>query len=81
MSQLQEKLENTIGEKISSPSELNDMCGYIYWAGFAGLELRFTVSDEVYQLCLEYGDTKMYHVSYGHDELWKLGSHQFLNNL
>lgn len=58
-----------------------DICGYIQWAELANLDLKFkpTPFDDNY--CLAFGDSKLYSVSYGIDELWKLGSYEFLNQL
>jgi len=58
-----------------------DICGYLQWAELANLTLKFTPkpSDDAY--CLAYGDSKLYSVSYGIPDLWKLGSYEFLNKL
>jgi len=43
--------------------------------------LKFTPLPKDDNYCLAFGDSKLYSVSYGLDELWKLGSFEFLNKL
>lgn len=58
-----------------------DICGYIQWAELANLDLKFKPKATDDNYCLAFGDSKLYSVSYGIDELWKLGSYEFLNKL
>ncbi len=53
---------------------MNDVCGYIQWAEQAQLTLKFNITSVLRQACLALGDTDLYSVGYGLDELWKLGS-------
>lgn len=57
------------------------MCSYLQWAEVANLTLKFNPTDEDNDYCLAFGDSKLYSVSYGLSELWKLGSYDFLNQL
>ena len=74
-------LERVVNQTIKSPKEMNDICGYLQWAQIAGLDLKFEVPDKTNQYCLAFGDSKLYSVSYGLDELWKLSSFEFLQQL
>lgn len=58
-----------------------DICGYLQWAEIADLTLRFKPAENDDDYCLAYGDSKLYSVSYGLEELWKLGAFEFLNKL
>lgn len=75
------KLEILTNTTISTAKEMVDVCGYLEWAVLANLSLKFTpkLVDDDY--CLAFGDSKLYSVSYGLDELWKLGAFEFLNKL
>lgn len=57
------------------------MCGYLQWAQFAQKDLKFLPSDADNAYCLAYGDSKLYGVSYGHEQLWQLAGADFLNIL
>eukprot|EP00347_Sterkiella_histriomuscorum_P023194 403335592 len=61
--------------------QMVEVCGYMQWAELANLTLNFTPTASIDQYCLAMGDTKLYSVSYGLDELWKLGAFEFLNKL
>ena len=41
----------------------------------AGLKLNFTLMPDEENNCYMYIDTQLYQISYGLDELWKLGSY------
>lgn len=60
---------------------MNSICSYIQWATLAGLELKFTPSENDLNYCSALGDSKQYTVSYGLDELWRTSAYQFLNKL
>eukprot|EP00347_Sterkiella_histriomuscorum_P016873 403351519 len=72
-------------EKVTNTSlsydDMVDVCGYIQWAQLANLTLNFTPTALVNQYCLALGDSKLYSVSYGLDQLWKLSAFQFLNKM
>ena len=57
---------------------MNSVCSYIQWATLAGLDLKFSPTDEDLRYCMALGDSKLYTVSYGLDELWKVSAYNFL---
>jgi hypothetical protein len=57
------------------------VCAYLLWAKVDKLTLKFNVPDQAYDYCSAVGDGKLYGVSYGLDDLWKLGSFEFMEQL
>jgi hypothetical protein len=51
------------------------------WSRYQGLKLTFEPTESDEKFCLAVGDSKLYFNSYGHDELWKLGSYEFLHQI
>ncbi|CDW91251.1 histidine acid phosphatase family protein [Stylonychia lemnae] len=76
-----DQLQQLTNTTISTVKEMVDICGYLQWAELANLSLTFKPKPEDDNYCLALGDSKLYSVSYGLDELWKLGSFEFLNKL
>lgn len=73
--------EKMIGQKVKDFKEMNSMCSYLQWAQIHNLTLKFNMTEEANDYCLAMGDSKLYHVSYGLDELWKLSSADFLRQM
>jgi len=44
-------LADLIGWPDITDDDMSDICGYIYWANIEGLELNFTITDEVNAYC------------------------------
>lgn len=57
------------------------MCGYIQWAQINNITLKFKPTAEDNAHCLAFGDSKLYHISYGLDEMWKLSSTDFIKEV
>ena len=70
-----------MGEKNFTFKKFKDVCAYLLWAQTDKLELKFNVTPETYGYCAAVGDAKLYGVSYGVSELWKLGSYEYLSQL
>ena len=75
------QFEELIQEQVSSIKEMSKRCSYIEWAILAGLELKFKPSDLDMGYCMALGDYKMYALSYGLPEIWKLSAYNFLKQL
>lgn len=58
---------------------MREICSYLVWARIENLTLNFTVTDSDFAHCMEIGDSLLYTVSYGTDELWHLGGSEFLH--
>ena len=56
--------------KFKSANEMNSVCSYIQWATLAGLDLNFDLTDQDMSYCMAMGDSKLYSVSYGLEDLW-----------
>jgi hypothetical protein len=70
-----------IGTKFSGFNQIKDTCSYISWASFNNLELNFKVNKEVLKECEALGYSKVYYETRALEELWQLGSYEFLTKL
>ena len=75
------KFEKLIGQKVKDGEMMNSMCSYIQWAQINNITLKFTPTAEDNAYCLAFGDSKLYHVSYGLADLWKLSSTDFIKEV
>jgi hypothetical protein len=70
-----------IGNKFSAFQHIKDTCAYISWSSFNNLELNFKVNKEVLKECDALGYSKVYYEAHALEELWQLGSYEFLTKL
>ncbi len=75
------RLQTLTGFHIRTPQALVSFCAYIQWATLAGLEIYFDATQMDLNYCMAMSDAKLYRVSYGLSELWKLGAYEFLKVL
>jgi len=87
--QMNETLESYIYPKVrkgasmpdASSSEMSDVCVYIWWAVYHGIELIFDVSETDNNWCEAAADQFLYEWFVASDEYWHLSSDLMLNLL
>ena len=77
--EFQKTVENHVDSGKVSQKIMKGVCGYLQWTHYENFTLKFEVTDEVERWCQAVGDSKLYYNAYGLEELWKIGSYEFLN--
>jgi hypothetical protein len=71
------RLRELVDDESASTSKLALYATYVYWAGKANLDLKFSLSEEEDRLLNSVQDFKMYHMHLAHQQLASLSNYKF----
>lgn len=60
---------------------MGDYCSYIRYAKFNKIEMKFDFTELDDQHCQDLQNAKLYYISYGDDDLWRIGAKGFYDSL